>query len=165
MAARPLRLLLCACLCLVGQAGATPSNDNQKDFVSQALANSAQQLARARIAFAQGGSQAVRDQAQGVIDQHQRLHRDLQVLARKQGLLGPATEPAAQSEGELQASPHFGHDYAVAQLASSRDAVDLFERQARDASNPDLQKFAKAWLPQLYHLREIVQQLADAQAP
>ncbi|MBD9677826.1 hypothetical protein IB274_14025 [Pseudomonas sp. PDM18] len=48
----------------------------------------------------------------------------------------------------------FDHDYAVGQQQSSKE----------DA-NSDLQRFARLWLPMLYHQRELADQLVASQAP
>lgn len=168
MAAR-ISLLLFACLCCIGLASAAPAGAPHASFVASALANSQQQLARARLALDHGHTTAVRDQAQGLIDQHQRLQDDLQTLGRKKGLLPPRDEAgearATQARRQLADSQRFDRDYAEAQLASSRQAVELFDHQANDASDAELQRFARHWQPQLYHQREIAQQLLDGEKP
>lgn len=168
MAAR-IPLLLFACLCCIGLAHAAPASEPHATFVASALANSQQQLARARLALDHGHTTAVRDQAQGLIDQHQRLQEDLRILARKKGLLPPRDETreahATQAREQLANSQRFDRDYAEAQLASSRQAVELFDRLADDGSDAELQRFAQHWQPQLYHQREIAQQLVDGEKP
>ena len=83
------RSLLLGLLVLLGNGLAATASAEESDkasaFISAALSNSQQQLARAQQAIRYGKTLAVRDQAQGVLDQHGALLRDLQTLAQKKG--------------------------------------------------------------------------------
>lgn len=165
------RSLLLGLLVLLGNGlGATASaeeSDKASAFISAALSNSQQQLARAQQAIRYGKTLAVRDQAQGVLDQHGALLRDLQTLAQKKGAPAQSDAPLKpeNSQAPLGASERFDHDYAVAQLQASKQAVTAFERMSKDDADTDLQGFARLWLPMLYHQRELADQLVASQAP
>lgn len=162
----PWRCLLLGLALLAGSSFAAGKVDPSA-FLSEALSNSQQQLARAQQAIRYGKSLAVRDQAQGVLDEHSAMLRDLQTLAQKKDVpaQGDAPLKPENSQAPLSASERFDHDYAVAQLKSSKQAVASFERMSRDATDPDLQGFARLWLPMLYHQRELADQLVASQAP
>lgn len=163
------RLMPCLLLGLSLLAGASFAEGRPaaSAFISAALTNSQQQLARAQQAIRYGRTLAVRDQAQGILDEHSTMLRDLQTLAQKKGVpaQGDAPLKPENSQAPLSASERFDHDYAVAQLKSSQEAVASFDRMSKDATDPDLQGFARLWLPMLYHQRELADQLVASQAP
>lgn len=154
-------------LALLLLGGTSYANDNSDStFISAALRNSQQQLARAQQAIHYGKTLAVRDQAQGVLDEHSTLLRELQALAQKKGLPAQSDAPLKPqaSQDQLRTSERFDHDYAAEQLKASKAALESFERMSQDGSDPDLQGFARQWLPMLYHQREIADQLLASQA-
>ncbi|MFV3415170.1 DUF4142 domain-containing protein [Pseudomonas nitroreducens] len=154
-------------LLLFGSATPAQEPSSESAFISEALRNSQQQLARAQQAIRYGKTLAVRDQAQGVLDEHSNLLRDLQTLAQKKGVPAQADAPLKQqgTQAQLAGSERFDHDYAVAQLEASKAAVEAFDRMSRRSADPDLQGFARLWLPMLYHQRELADQLVASQAP
>ncbi|MCG8906937.1 DUF4142 domain-containing protein [Pseudomonas sp. DP-17] len=154
-------------LLLFGSATPAQEPSSESAFISEALRNSQQQLARAQQAIRYGKTLAVRDQAQGVLDEHSNLLRDLQTLAQKKGVPAQADAPLKQqgTQAQLAESERFDHDYAVAQLEASKAAVEAFDRMSRRNADPDLQGFARLWLPMLYHQRELADQLVASQAP
>lgn len=162
----PLRWLLLGLTVLCSNSFADSEADASA-FISDALINSQQQLARAQQAIRYGKTLAVRDQAQGVLDEHSAMLRDLQTLAQKKGVPARSDAPLKpeNSQAPLTASERFDHDYAVAQLQSSKEAVTSFDRRSRDGSDSDLQGFVRQWLPMLYHQRELADQLVASQAP
>ncbi|QEY71669.1 DUF4142 domain-containing protein [Pseudomonas denitrificans (nom. rej.)] len=161
-----LRWLLLSFAVLAGSSFAEGKAD-ESAFISAALTNSQQQLARAQQAIRYGKTLAVRDQAQGVLDEHSAMLRDLQTLAQKKGVPAQSDAPLKpeNSQAPLTASDRFDHDYAVAQLRSSKEAVTSFDRMSKEAADSDLQGFARLWLPMLYHQRELADQLVASQAP
>ena len=161
-----LRYLLLS-LALLANASFAEDQTAQSAFISAALTNSQQQLARAQQAIRYGTSLAVRDQAQGVLDEHSAMLRDLQTLAQKKGVPAQSDAPLKpeNSQAPLAASERFDHDYAVAQLKACKEAVASFDRVSKDNSDTDLQGFARLWLPMLYHQRELADQLVASQAP
>ncbi|MBD9500921.1 DUF4142 domain-containing protein [Pseudomonas sp. BGr12] len=161
-----LRWLLLSFAVLAGSSFAE-GKDDESAFISAALTNSQQQLARAQQAIRYGKTLAVRDQAQGVLDEHSAMLRDLQTLAQKKGVPAQSDAPLKpeNSQAPLTASERFDHDYAVAQLRSSKEAVSSFDRMSKEAADADLQGFARIWLPMLYHQRELADQLVASQAP
>jgi len=163
-----LRICLLGSVLLCGMAQADETN-SESTFISDALNNSQEQLARAQQAIRHGHTLAVRDQAQGVLDEHSTLLRDLQTLAQKKGLPARSDAPLKQATGQapsqLDNSERFDHDYAQAQLKSSQAAVAAFDRMSKQNEDADLQRFARLWLPMLYHQREIADQLVASQTP
>ncbi|MBD9579103.1 DUF4142 domain-containing protein [Pseudomonas sp. PDM23] len=157
-----LRWLLLSFAVLAGSSFAE-GKDDESAFISAALTNSQQQLARAQQAIRYGKTLAVRDQAQGVLDEHSAM----QTLAQKKGVPAQSDAPLKpeNSQAPLTASERFDHDYAVAQLRSSKEAVSSFDRMSKEAADADLQGFARIWLPMLYHQRELADQLVASQAP
>lgn len=161
-----LRGLLLGLAVLAGSTFADSKAD-ESAFISDALTNSQQQLARAQQALRYGKTLAVRDQAQGVLDEHSAMLRDLQTLAQKKGVPAQSDAPLKpeNSQAPLTASERFDHDYAVAQLQSCKEAVHAFDRMSKEGTDADLQGFARLWLPMLYHQRELADQLVASQAP
>jgi predicted outer membrane protein len=163
-------LLLGLALLVAGSFTGSTLADARTDesaFISAALSNSQEQLARAQQALRYGKTLAVRDQAQGVLDEHTAMLRDLQTLAQKKGVPARSDAPLKpeNSQAPLSASERFDHDYAVAQQQSSKAAVKAFDRMSKDDTDADLQGFARLWLPMLYHQRELADQLVASQAP
>ncbi|MCJ1886992.1 DUF4142 domain-containing protein [Pseudomonas sp. LA21] len=160
--------LLLAAL-LPGETRAAEAQDDSASFVNEALSNSQEQIGRARQALRYGHTLAVRDQAQGVLDEHGMLLYDLRALAQKEGLPAKADMTLEQESGQAQRnlsdSARFDHDYAQAQLKACREAVKAFEAMSRSDDDPTLRDFARLWLPRLYHQREIADQLLAAQTP
>ncbi|MCP8466242.1 DUF4142 domain-containing protein [Pseudomonas sp. ZM23] len=149
----------------------TPADERSaaNGFIAETMSNSQQQIARARQALLHGHTLAVRDQAQGVLDEHGKMLAELKALAEKHGLQ-VSSEPAQkqqsdQAQADLASSQRFDRDYAEAQLKASRAAVESFDRMSKRTDDPELQGFARLWLPMLYHQREIADQLVASQKP
>lgn len=153
----------------LGESRAAEPREASATFLNDALSNSQEQIGRARQALRYGHTVAIRDQAQGVVDEHGMLLHDLKALARKERLPAKADMTLAQESGQeasrLSSSERFDHDYAQAQLKACREGIKAFEAMSRSDSDPPLRDFARLWLPRLYHQREIAEQLLAAQTP
>lgn len=135
-----------------------------RDLLTLAASAGMLEIEGSRLALDKSKHDQVRNFAQKIVDHHSQANDELRSIARTAGIseLPPTLVQAHGWHMErLRAlnGQEFDREYA-AQIGveSHIEALDLFERTARDASNAELRTFAESKLPAL---RE---HLAEAQA-
>lgn len=132
----------------------------ERDFVMQAVNGGKFEVESSQLALQKSVSGPHREFAQMMIEDHGRANRELEVLARNKGVmltpdvdgeLAHKLEELRQADGK-----EFERLYHDAQMKAHDDAVALFERAAKECTDPALKAFAQKTLPTLReHQREL----------
>lgn len=131
-----------------------------REFVNAAASGDVMVIEASRMALERTQSDAVRNFAQQMVDDHTKTSQQLASLAREAGLT-EAMQLSPAHSGDLDRlrgmnGRDFDREYAAqVGVAAHQQAVALLERAARDASNPQLKTFAEQTLSHLRdHLRQ-----------
>ena len=121
-------------------------------FVNEAAIAGRYQIEAAELARARG-TEPTRLFASRSLDDHTRTQRELERLARAQGLALPK-DVDGRREAELvrlgqSVGPDFDREYAAQQGQAHANAVDLYERESSDGMDTELRAFATERLPVL----------------
>ena len=143
------------------EASASPAMAaSDREFVTTAASSDVMEVEASRLALDRTRSDAVRKFAQQMVDDHTKTSQVLASIARGAGLTEPMQMNPAHS-GDLDrlrslGGRDFDREYAAQMgVAAHQHAITLFERAARDATNPQLRSFAEQMLPHLRdHLRQ-----------
>jgi putative membrane protein len=116
-----------------------------EEFVREATIAGRYQIEAAELARSRG-TEPTRLFASHSLDDHARTERELERLARSQGLALPK-HVDARREAELvrlgeMVGPDFDREYAAQQVQAHTDAVDLYERESSGGKDTELRAFA-----------------------
>jgi putative membrane protein len=133
-----------------------------QQFVQDASTAGATEIAAGKLALTNSSDAQVKSFAQRMIADHTRLARNLDIVAKRQGITAAPSADAAVT-GSLE-SLH-GEDFDKAYIAQvavdgHRKAVALFSTESRDGTNAQLKNVAARALPIIKHHYEMAQQLA-----
>ena len=133
-----------------------------QQFVEDASTAGATEIAASKLALTNSSDAQVKSFAQRMIADHTRLARNLDVVAKQQGITAAPSADAAVT-GSLESLHGADFDKAyIAQVAveGHRKAVALFSTESKDGNNAQLKNVAARALPIIKHHYEMAQQLA-----
>jgi putative membrane protein len=131
-----------------------------REFVMTAASSDNMEVEASRLALERTKSDAVRKFAQQMVDDHTKTGEQLRTIARNAGVT-EAMQMNSMHSGDLDKlrgmnGRDFDREYAAqVGVAAHQQAVTLFERAAREATEPQLKSFAEQTLP---HLRDHLKQ-------
>ncbi len=131
-----------------------------REFVMTAASSDNMEVEASRLALERTKSDAVRKFAQQMVDDHTKTSEQLRTIARNAGVT-EAMQMNSMHSGDLDRlrgmnGRDFDREYAAQiGVAAHQQAVTLFERAAREATDPQLKSFAEQTLP---HLRDHLKQ-------
>ncbi|MDR5811257.1 DUF4142 domain-containing protein [Caballeronia sp. LZ019] len=133
-----------------------------QQFIQDAGAASATEIAASKLALARSADKQVKDFAQRMIADHTKLARNLDVIAKRHGITTP---PASDSSvvGSLQNLEGADFDKAYIEkvaLAAHQKAVELFAKESESGNDAALKAAAAKALPIIRHHYAMAQQLA-----
>jgi putative membrane protein len=137
-----------------------------QQFMQDAGAASATEIAASKLALTRSGDKQVNDFAQRMIADHTKLARNLDVIAKRHGITTP---PASDSSvvGSLQNLEGAEFDKAYIEkvaLAGHQKAVELFTKESENGNDAALKAAAAKALPIIRHHYAMAQQLAKAKS-
>ncbi len=149
---------------LAGRAGEVTQRD--RNFVYLATVQCLYDVALAKIAEERASSTAVKDFARGVTNGCRAQDRQLAVVAGEHVGVTPPTKldrshAAMFDQVAALNGSAFDRAYMQDQIAASTQAVQLFREQSNSGSEPVLQSFAAAALPEFQERRRAAQELGD----
>ena len=133
-----------------------------QQFVQDAGTAGATEIAASKLALTNSSDEEVKSFAQRMIADHTRLARNLDIVAKRQGITAAASADASVT-GSLESLHGADFDKAyIAQVAveGHRKAVALFSTESKDGNNAQLKNVAARALPIIKHHYEMAQQLA-----
>ena len=128
--------------------GRSPLNAQDKAFLGQAVMFNTPAIHAALVAEDQADSPAAKAYARLALSDHNDIANDLSELAGRYGVglpnpceLGGAADQAI-NQLQVGARRLFDRAYMTAQAQDDRDAIDLFEQEARSAGDSEVGQFA-----------------------
>lgn len=130
-------------------------NPVDREFLRRATAFGATEHALARIAVRQGRSERVRDFARRLLADHDTLHVALRRIAAGRRLAATkVADPATLRRLRALKGAAFDREYMARMYRDKREAVMLFQKEAREGADLELKAFASRTLPiQRAHLK------------
>jgi putative membrane protein len=158
------------------QAGQSLARADKAFFTDAAQAGLAE-IESSKLALAKGVNTQVKGFAQQMIDDHTRASQELASLASSKGVTLP-TEPSLAQRAKIKLlsardGAGFDRQYASGMgVSAHEDAIKLFQKTARNASDADVKAFAAKTLPTLEHhlqmardMKAVVDKEGNAKAP
>jgi putative membrane protein len=147
----------------IGQAGSempvAPKWDDKK-FTKEAAIGGLTEVELGKLAQQKASSDAVKQFAQKMVDDHSKAHEELKQVATKEGLEVPdAPDKKNQSRIDKLAKlsgPDFDKAYIKDQLKDHKQDVKKFEGESKNGTVPGVKDFATKTLPTLeQHLQMV----------
>jgi putative membrane protein len=143
---------------------AVPQAD--QDFAMKAASSGLAEVEASRAVSEKTTSDGVREFAQRMVQDHGRVNQELIDLATAKqillptGAVGPHADALTQLTGAMGADSdrRYVQDFGI---QAHKEAIALFERQAREGSDAELKAFAESKLPTLKTHLEHAQKLAE----
>jgi len=131
------------------------ANNTEKDaqFLVEAADINLAEVSLGKLASTQAMSKEVRELGEMMNRDHQKAYDDLTALAKKKNI----TVPAAASDNmqkkynnlSEKRGSEFDKEFCDEMVAGHKDAIDKFERAAKESTDPDIQTWASNMLPSL----------------
>jgi putative membrane protein len=120
-------------------------------FVDKAAEAGMAEVQAAQLAQQKSTDPKVKQFAQQMITDHTQANQKLLALAQQKGVT-PPTELSARHQTEMSKlqgldGPKFDRMYLKGQVRDHQEAVALFQKEASDGKDPQLQQFAQQTLP------------------
>jgi len=138
-----------------------------KRFMKDAADGGMAEVELGQLASSKGSSDEVKKFGQRMVDDHGKANDKLKQLAQSKNVELP-NEPSAKHKAtkrrlEKLSGEQFDHAYVAEMLKDHKKDVSEFERESKNAKDPDVKEFASQTLPTLQeHLKE-VQKMAPEQ--
>jgi putative membrane protein len=135
------------------QAGAEKMASKDRKFIEEAARGGLAEVQLGQLAMEKAGSDAVKQFAKRMVDDHGKANGELQRLASGKGVKLP-TEPDAKARREQErlgklTGASFDLEYMKHMVSDHRDDVSDFRSAAKSAKDPDVKNFAASTLPTL----------------
>lgn len=162
-------------LVLAGGVASANANDQaaqDQQFVKKAYSINLGEVKLGELAQQKGTSPAVKDYAQRMVQDHQQALSDLRQAAQKDDVTLP-TELAPKEQNlykqlSQKSGPQFDQAYLQHMKAGHKEAIDTFQKEARNGTKPELKQYAQKTLPTLHTHEQLatqkVKQLEQEQA-
>jgi putative membrane protein len=158
-----------AALLLAG--GTAWAKDNVAHVDASFMKNAAEaglaEVEASKLAVTKATNTQVKGFAQQMVDDHTKANDELKALAATKGVELPA-EPSMAQRAKLKAlqgadGANFDKRYAETfGLKAHEDTVNLFQKQAKKAKDPEVKAWAEKTLPKLQHHLEMAKDLNNA---
>lgn len=119
-----------------------------RNFLEEAHQSGMEEVALSQIAVTKAANPMVKDFAQTLIDEHNRVNTELNSLVTSKGA-EIDMKKIAVSRWEKKSAKEFDHDYMEKMVDAHEKAVKLFEKQSTKGEDPQLTAFASKTLPAL----------------
>ena len=139
-------------------AGATSAAD--KSFAMQAAKGGMGEVALGQMAQQKAGSDAVKQFATHMVDDHTKANDELKQIASTKNITLPSAPPSDAKTRKLEGMSGAGFDkaYMAMMLTDHKKTIALFQKEANSGKDADLKAFASKTLPTLKSHLEMVQQ-------
>jgi putative membrane protein len=142
-----------------------PLTDADKSFMSDAAKAGYAEIQLAKLALQKTHNKDVKDFAQTLVDDHEKMAADLAKLASSKSVTLPDSKSLAASfsEGKLKmySGRHFDEAFASKMVDDHQDAVATFQKESNQGSDTDVKDFASSGIPTLQKHLETAQELQN----
>jgi putative membrane protein len=147
------------------QAGAQ-NKVNDAKFAADAAAGGMAEVELGKLAAQKGGTDAVKQFGQKMVDDHSKANEELKQVASKDNLTIPSTLDAKHQARIEKLSKlsgdQFDKAYIKDQLKDHKKDVREFQAESENGSNPDVKAFAAKTLPVLQQHLQMVKDLSKS---
>jgi putative membrane protein len=134
----------------VSAASAESFNRVDREFLRAALRISRTDQALSRLALRQATRPHVRDFARRLAADHARIGRDVRRYAGQRRLaLAKRPDEPVPARWRASRGAAFDRDYVARMYRDTREAIELFQKEAREGADLELKAYASATLPVL----------------
>ena len=132
----------------------------ERKFLTKAAEGSTNEVALSRVAVRRAQDPRVRDLAERMIRDHEALNMKVKDLAGRKNIdISEAVQKGMEDDVESlrhKAPADFDQAYLDDMLSGHKDTIDLFEKAAMDARDPEIATLASETLPTLFeHYRHV----------
>lgn len=149
------------------QTGLSPAD---RKFINEAASGGMAEVQLGQLALKRGSSDAVKQYAQHMIDEHTRVNKELMAIASQKGVTPPKAIAPKYKKVRAKLSKLSGKSFDQAYMKEAgvkahTEQAALFQHQAEQGQDPDLKAFAAKTLPAVQqHLQE-AQAMAGSSSP
>jgi len=137
----------------------TPLNDADRKFVETVAEGNSAEVALGNLGAQKGSNADVKSFANRMITDHSKANDELKQLAANKGLSALATEPNKKDKDEAdklskESGAKFDKAFMTGMVKGHTEVVSLFEKESKDAKDPDLKAWVDKTLPTIQdHLK------------
>lgn len=142
------------------QQNQTRLSPADRQFINEAAQGGMAEVQLGQLALKRGSSNAVKQYAQQMIDEHTRVNKELMAIASQKGVTPPKAIAPRHQKIRAKLSQLSGKSFDQAYMKQAgitahTEQAALFQRQAQQGQDPDLKAFAAKTLPAVQkHLQE-----------
>jgi putative membrane protein len=146
-----------------------PAKGADSGFVHDAALGGMTEVKLSQLALSNGDSQAVKDFAQKMVDDHGKANDELAGIASGKGMTPPATLDATHQKlvdkfGAMKGAA-FDKAYWKQMSTDHKKTVALFQKEAKSGQDADIKGFAAKTLPTIQmHLKMVQDAMAGSKA-
>lgn len=144
---------------------------SDKRFLTKVAKANEDEIKLAQLGSQQASNPDVKNFAQQLVTDHQKLAQDLQTLASNKGVELKSEQKAEQGESHeykklaKASGTDFDRQFMDHMVSDHKKDVKEFKDRADDAKDPDVKSFAQNALPTLQHHLQMAQQLQQSVVP
>jgi putative membrane protein len=142
--------LLCILTALTSLTAYSADDLKHRDheFVEKAAKSGLEEVAISKVAVDRAQNPEVKSFAQMMVSDHTDANTQLSALAAQKGVTLPLDKTNVEKWSTRSANG-FDEEYIDKMVSDHKDAVELFEKEAKKGEDPDLKSFAEKTLPTL----------------
>jgi putative membrane protein len=146
--------------CYFAQAQKDVSKED-KEFANEAYQASLMEIKLGELAPTHASSQEVKTLAQHMVTDHTKANTDLKALAGKRNIpmsyeMTDKTKEKVDKMAEKKGKD-FDEAYSECMVKDHKDAIDLFEKEAKHGTDGDVSRWASNTIPTLQHHKEMAE--------
>jgi putative membrane protein len=131
-----------------GQNTAASLTHTDKHFIEKAAAAGREEVEISQVAAQRSTNADVKSFAQMMVDDHSKANDELMSIAQSRGVVLDDKKNETEKWSKKDAKD-FDRDYVKKMVSDHKDVVELFQKEAKDGTDPDLLAFARSTLPKL----------------
>jgi putative membrane protein len=147
----------------------TPKMGADDTFMKTAAMAGMAEVEHGRLAAQNAASSDVKQFAQRMVDDHSKANAELQSLASQKNVTLPkeldAKHKAKQDQLAKLNGPAFHSAYMTHMAAAHKEAVSLFQREAKSGKDAEIKAFAEKTLPTVQEHLKMAQDLSAKTKP
>jgi putative membrane protein len=148
-----------------GGVAAPALSKEDRDFLDEAAQGGLVEVRLGEIAVKQAGSDDVKKFGQRMIDDHTKIDARLADIARDEGVILPA-EPTRKQQQDIDklsqlAGARFDKEYMNRMVDDHDHDVKAFEKEAKEAKDPEVKQFVESTLPTLHEHMALARQIQE----
>lgn len=146
-----------AALMLAGNVYAKDIPD--KDFLEKAAKSAQMEIAMGRLGQQHASSPAVKEFAQRLVQDHQKAQQELQTLASARGMEIKESNDKHHDKLAKKHGAEFDKEFVKEAAKEHRKDVKTFEKEAKNAKDPEVRAWAEQTLPVLQQHLQMAERL------